>query len=273
MSSPLPRPDSPAEPASVTAPCIVLAHPRTGSSLVMQTLAILGMPWIGDVRRDDLGEAANPRGYFEDPAVLANGLTVAEVARVGSVDGHAVKIGLANATAPGRIGQWRAWEAGGARILVPFRHPLESAVSQRSFHPRMADPRTLFEEVTAFLYRHAREHVALATILTREVPGLLARTAPVPFTRHLDDPAGFVDDVRRHAGLPADPVRQGLAAENVEAALYRVRAGELPAACRGWYDRAPARRVHALLTDAADPWSAIAALAGEGADGLRVSGG
>ncbi|BBE72219.1 sulfotransferase family protein [Oharaeibacter diazotrophicus] len=272
MSSPSdPRTDRSSEPAAVDRPCIVLAHPRTGSSLLMQTLALLGMPWIGRVRRDDLGEDANPRGYYEDPEVLARGLTVGEVARVGPVDGRAVKIGLANMTAPGRIGQWRAWEAGGARILVPFRHPLESAVSQRAFTPRMAEPRALFEAVTAFLYGHARDHAALASILTREVPALAERTTPIAYTRHLEDPAGFVEDVRRHAGLPADPARQAAAVANVEAALHRVEAAALPDEQREWYERSPARAVHERLCADARPWDGIAAAAAAGA--LRASGG
>lgn len=258
LASPWPQP---ADRPTVGAPCIVLAHPRTGSSLLMQTLAILGMPWIGKHHRDDLGVAANPRGYLEDPDILAQGLTTEQLARVGPVDGCAVKVGLSNMMLPSRLEQWQAWEAWNARILVPFRHPLESAVSLRCFTPTMAEKRGLFLETTIFLYNYAREYAALATLLTRHAPGLKGRVALIPYDRHLDDPPGFVDEVRRHADLPPDPVRQAEATRNIQDTLYRVKLSEMPAEYRDWYAKAPAKQVYEILCGSADPWAELVARA------------
>lgn len=255
-------PSSPAsQAAAVRKPRIVLAHPRTGSSLLMQTLAILGMPWLGNRHRSDLGTAANPKGYFEDPDMLAHGLTAEQIARTGPVDGCAVKIGLSNMMLPTRLAQWTAWEAGDARIFVPFRHPLESAVSLRCFNPQMAERREFFIETTRFLYNYAQDYATLAMILTRHAPGLKARTALVPYDHHLDDPQGFVVGVCRHAGLSEDTTRQEQAVENIERDLYRVKLSDMPVEYQDWYERAPARQVYEMLCGSADPWADITAWA------------
>lgn len=244
---------------TVKSPCIVLAHPRTGSSLLMQTLAILGLPWIGRHHREDLGAEANPRGYFEDPDILAYGLTAEQVARAGSVDGCAIKIGLSNMMLPTRLGQWKALEAGGARILVPFRHPLESAVSLRCFKSKIEGSRELFLEMMTFLYNYTPEYVALANNLTRYAPGLKSRTVLIPYSLHIDDPKGFVERVRRHAGLAADPLRLAQATENIQETLYRVKLSEMPEDYRQWYEKTPAKRVYEILCNSPDPWEEIAA--------------
>ncbi len=258
-------PGSPSSPvpqaAAVRKPRIVLAHPRTGSSLLMQTLAILGMPWLGNRHRSDLGIAANPKGYFEDPDILAHGLTAEQIARAGSADGCAVKIGLANMMLPTRLAQWTAWEAGDARIFVPFRHPLESAVSLRCFNPQMEERRELFIETTRYLYNYAHDYATLAMILTRHAPGLKARTALVPYDHHLDDPHGFVVGVCRHAGLSADTSRLEQAVENIERDLHRVKLSDMPVEYQYWYERAPAREVYEMLCGSADPWADITAWA------------
>lgn len=241
--------------------CVVLAHPRTGSSLLMQTLSILGMPWVGSHHREDLPVEANPKGYLEDRALLVQGLTGANLARLGALDGHALKLSLSDMVAPGRMAQWRLLEAEGARLLIPFRHPLESAASSRVFDPGMAEPRGFFLAVARSLHDYAREYRALATILTGEVPGLLPRTMLVPHGLHLDDPGGFVEAIRVHAGLPHDPARQAAAVGNIESGLYRFRAPGMPEAHRGWYERTPARQVYEILRASPRPWDDILRLA------------
>lgn len=251
----------PSDAARVQSPLVVLAHPRTGSSLLMQTLAILGAPWVGRFHRDDLGVAANPKGYFEDADILAQGLTAEQIARTGPVDGCAVKIGLANMMRPTRLPQWQALAAGGARLLIPIRCPLESAVSLRCFNPAMEESRQFFIETTAFLYNYTRDYVALANILTCHVRDLKASTALFPYALHVDDPAGFVRQVGRFAGLTPDAERERRAIGNIEADLYRVRLSDMPDDCREWYDKAPAKQVYRMLSDSLDPWTDIAAWA------------
>ena len=251
--------------AAVKDPYVVLAHPRTGSSLLMQTLVILGLPWVGQYHRADLGTEANPRGYFEDPEILARGLTEEQVARAGSVDGRAVKIGLSNMVQPGRLGQWRALDAGRARLFISFRCPLESAISLRCFNPRMAEFREIFIQTMAFLYNYTREYVALAHILTGHVSGLKDRTALIPYALHIDDPREFVCQVARFAGLAQNLERQAQAIANIEAALYRVKLSDMPEEYRQWYDKTPAKQVYEMLCESPDPWAKIVAWADDNA--------
>lgn len=238
---------------------VVLAHPRTGSSLLMQTLVILGMPWIGSHHREDLPAEANPKGYFEDRRLLSEGITPEHIARVGSLDGRAVKISLPHLMLPGRLGQWRALEASTARLFIPIRHPLESAVSQLCFAGPLDGARDFFLEVTSFLYNYAQDYHTLAARFVHEMPGLSSRTVLIPYTLHIDDPRGFVETVRAHAGITVDRETVDRAVRNIEGRLYRVRADAMPDEHRSWYERLPARIVYETLRSSPRPWEDLLA--------------
>lgn len=234
--------------------CVVLAHPRTGSSLLMQTLAILGMPWVGAHHREDLPVGANPKGYLEDRRLLRDGLTPENIARFGPLDGQAMKLSLSFMLLPDRLEQWKALETNGACLFVPFRHPLESAVSQGCFVSRMINARDFFVEVTRFLYNYAQDYRMLAERLVRDAPGLLPRTKLLPHSLHIDDPRGFVEAVRAHAGIAVERVSMARAAVNIEDTLYRFRAAAMPDEHRSWYERLPARGVYETLRSSPRPW-------------------
>lgn len=243
---------------TLQASCIVLAHPRTGSSLIMQTFAILGMPWIGSFEREDLGPEPNPQGYFEDRELLNYGFTPEVWARLRNCAGHAAKIAFIGMVKPERNAQWQRLAAEGATLIIPFRHPLESAYSNRIFAAH-GQP---FLQTTTFLFKYHRSYVALANLLTGPFRDLAERTITVPYQLHLDNPEGFVELLRKHAGLPKSPSRQAKAIANIRPELYRYRWDELPPEALSWYERMPARDVYEALCvkRGAELWEHIASL-------------
>lgn len=224
----------------------------------MQTLALLGMPWIGERAREDLGDEPNPPGYFEDVELLSYGFTADVLDRVGDCAGHVAKIAFNGMVEPERGEQWQRLIAGGATIIIPFRHPLESACSNRVFAPH-GQP---FFQTTSYLFKYYRSYSALATLMTGPFRDLAARTVCVPYQLHLDDPEGFVELLRCHAGLPACPSRQAEAIANIRPELHRYRLEELPPEALTWYERLPARSVYEALCAKSGPalWAHIATL-------------
>lgn len=223
----------------------------------MQTLAILGMPWVGSLHREDLPVDANPKGYFEDHRLLGEGITAEHIARFGPLDGCALKLSLSHMLLPDRLEQWKALESAGAKLLIPFRHPLESAASLSCFDPRMKNPRDFFFETTRFLYNYPNEYRMLAALLTRTASGLSPRTALIPYSLHIDDPQGYVEEVRTRAGIEFDPARSEQAVGNIEQALYRIRVNAMPDEHRRWCAQTPAQRVYEILCADPQPWKKL----------------
>ncbi|CAK0750697.1 conserved hypothetical protein [Gammaproteobacteria bacterium] len=238
--------------------CVVLAHPRSGSSLLMQTLSILGMPWVGEIFRPDLPVVANPNGYLEDKELLCDGLSTKVVARLGECDGHAMKLSLHHMVTPGREEQWQRLEDANARLLIPIRHPLEIALSRRVFLP--PGKGGLVSTIT-FLLQYADNYRKLAHILGNEFPNLGVRACLVPYRLKNDDPSRYVDRVRTQAGLPECPIRSARAVDNIRPDLYRIRVQEQPETYREWYERTPALRVfeHLCRADGTSAWAGILA--------------
>ncbi len=226
----------------------------------MQTLDILGMAWVGRRERPSLPIAANPRGYLEDPPLLARGFEPDVLERLGSLDGRAAKLSLSGMLAADRSGQWRRMRDEGARLFIPYRHPLEIAQSLLVFDAPGLEAQSQPARVLRFLYRFPYQYRALAQLLVHEVPELRARTLLVPHALYFSDAGAAVDRLRDHAGLPGDEARRALAIANVSDALYRVRREAVPEGYHALYDQMPVRRAYEIVSTQADPWEALLAL-------------
>ena len=133
---------------------VVLALPRTGSSLIMQTLKILGKNVIGDKYRDDLPVSANPKGYYEYKELLSQGLISRITETLGDrLEGSAVKIAATSMLLPVRGRQWKELEKNSACMFITYRHPLEIAVSHQQFYKRELLPKENFLDILSFLYK------------------------------------------------------------------------------------------------------------------------
>jgi len=255
---------------SLDAPIIVLAGPRTGSSLLMQTLGLLGAPIIGGKWFDGYPRSANPRGYFIDPDLRVHRFTAGNRERLGAdLFRSAYKLGLKPLTDSPARGDWD-WMAGAcARLLIPLRHPLESALSERallhSAHP--PDPAeangirglaSTVRDLVRYMGMYASAHFRLAEMLTGQAASLAGRCRLVPYTLHRC-PRHYVDTVCERAGLTPAPDRVERAVGNIVPDLHRYREGALPAVYRNIYDRSPARPVFEELCrhDGSDAWPEI----------------
>jgi len=264
---------------SLDAPIIVLAHPRTGSSLLMQTLGLLGAPMIGTQWREDCPRSANPRGYFEDPDLRAFRFTARNRERLGArLNGSAYKLGLKRLTDSPDREDWDWMIGARTTLLIPLRHPLESALSERAlFHlinpPDPTETNGVRGFVAAarclarYMGRYAFSHFRLAEMMAGEAASLAKHCRFVPYTLHRH-PRRYVDTVCERAGLTPVPDRVERAVGNIAPSLHRFRESDLPAVYRNIYNRSPARPVFETLSrhDGIGTWTSLLRLRERGSD-------
>lgn len=240
---------------------IVLAHPRTGSSLLMQTLKLLGAEVVGSLMREDLPPEANPRGYFEDKHLLSEGMTEAHIGKIELIQGEclAAKVALAGMLKSKRLDQWRYWQERGATILVPVRHPLETALSRTVFNPvKEADKRFIF--ITKFLWKYSREFSDLARILIEEVPLLLPNIYVVPYDWARHEPVNYIERVAAMAGIVPDAKKKVAALTNIDPSLYRYRLDDFDSEYRAWDKKIGASKTFEILLGETQPWQLLSTM-------------
>lgn len=203
---------------------VVLTHPRTGSSLLMQTLRLLGVEVVGEAERADVAAEANPKGFYEHLGVLGHGLYAPLLAKSPALlRGRAVKIGLPTLSQRHSEPEWAALSAPRVVRLLPIRSPSESLRSEK----------TLFKEAAP---RGSADIVFSARILLRSY-GVLTQwfTSPahagaipdcIDHRQAIDDPPGYVDRVARCAHLQPTDAQRSAAIANIDRDLYRFRSDE-----------------------------------------------
>jgi len=235
---------------------LILFRPRTGSSLLAQTLRHLGAPVLGEFRTD-CDEELNPRGFWDIPEIRNNGLTREKRAEYsGRLPGAVVKI-LLGATLNDDAEQWRWFDEVAPRIFITYRHPLEETLSSTTaFTRKKAGTQDHFIEVTQRLRGWARPLGRLIETIRLQHPTLIDRSCFVGYHEHLDDPVGFVAKLARHARLSPTPPQIEAAIANIDTSLYRFRLDELPVEYRRWYEPMPARNLFdALRNDPDSAWN------------------
>jgi len=170
----------------------------------------------------------------------------------------AYKLGLKRLTDSPAREDWKWMVGARARLLVPLRHPLESALSEHAlFHsahrsrPAEANgilgPALTVRYLVRYMGMYALAFFRLAEMLTGEAASLADRCRLVPYTLH-GRPQRYVETVCGRAGLTPDPDRIERAVGNIAPGLYRYREGTLPAVYRKIYDRSSARPVFEALS-------------------------
>jgi len=262
------RPDDQHRVRPLDAPVVVLALPRSGSSLLMQTLALLGAPVIGERWLKEYPRSANPRGYFEDIRLSVHGLTEENLERLGDRLFHSAwKRASHRLVMRPEPGEWRRLVDARATLLVSMRHPVESALSWRALNLErsgatepagrdgfVSTTRLLLRDLGAFSERQFR----LAEWLTGEASGLADRSRFVPYEFH-GQPRRYVDLVCRYADLTPGSERIEQAVANVTPRLHRKRSSAVPEAWLRLYERLPARPVFELVNrpDIPHVWSRL----------------
>lgn len=246
---------------SLDGSAIVLAHPRTGSSLLMQTLRLLGMPVVGVAKRPDLPATANPRGYYEHGEILAQGLLSPETTRDPlMLRGRAVKLAVTamiRRTEQGTSGEWELMRRANAVILIPIRHPAESLLSREIFELDEAVRRKATMRIFADIRRMLCDYAYLCTWICGQAS---SRPAPhcIDYGMAQSNPVGYVTRIASLARLEPSEASLQAAIGNIQSTLHRYRLENLPAELQDWIKTSRLDRIYHLLREnPADVWSRV----------------
>lgn len=237
---------------------IVLAHPRTGSSLLMQTLKLLNVAVIGQFERNDLPQHANPKGYFEDMHILSKGITEETIEKIEQSESEIVafKIALAVMVEDKRVSHWQYLKEKQATILVPIRPPLESAVSNLVFN-RNNNDLVHFRRITSFLRNYCLQYKSLSDILLSTVPQLLSNCFMINYHQALNNPQKYMQSIIDVVGLTVSESKFNDALKNIDSKLYRYNQSLLEEYVKNWNRIIGADRIYNILSTQKKPWEII----------------
>jgi len=239
---------------------VVLTMGRSGSSLMMQTLKLLGADVFGVLFRDNPTEAhiaLNPKGYFEDGRLYSRGLKSRAFRKLKEqgTSRTAFKMDVLNFVEEDTIELWQNALEQITCVLVSFRTPCEQAKSEflgTHLHPNAdgtpPDPKLAeFQLTTEFLKNYRQNFQTLQDHLDGPLSDYSDRTYAVDYAEARNDPAGYVRRVSKCAQLtPTDAhVKQAIA--NIEAGLYRNKADDLVEKQGEWAKRLGAQAVYEQL--------------------------
>ncbi len=238
------------KPEALQGTVIVLAEARTGSSLLMQTLRLLGKEILGQFERKHLPQVANPHGYYEDEDFLGKGLFAHTLLKdPEALKGKAVKFSLFRLvirSSPQEDAEWKTLIDSEATLLVPIRHPVETLLSREVFLPEQ------MPEQKRFLIRFGdvgsllRDYAQMAHFFSRAETGK-CRIAMIDYALSVDSPEQYVAEVARAAGLkPSDKQRQA-ALSNITRKLYRYRKQEADPKVLEWIRTARLETIYETL--------------------------
>lgn len=204
---------------------VVLTHPRTGSSLLMQTLRLLGVEVVGEFCRAGLPAEANPKGFYEDLEILVHGLHAESLARdPARLRGRAVKLGLPGLARRHSASEWEVLMRRNTILLLPIRSPSESMPSEE----RLLRANPSLAPDSAKLLLSARDYLvscgALAWRMASSPPP--PRPACIDYQQAIDDPKEYVARVAACARVRPSEAQCAAAAANIDRRLYRVRSSE-----------------------------------------------
>jgi hypothetical protein len=232
----------------LTGTVVVLAHTRTGSSLVMQTLSLLGVAPIGESSRTDLPASLNPKGFFEDAILLRDGLFAAPLAEDPALlRGRAVKLSLQFLAHRRSDDEWKALTQSNAALLLPIRKPSESLLSRRAL--LLSESQDAAACLNQFRLSSRQTFVDYAFLAQRvcSVDSNGIAPACIDYRTAIDDPSAYVAAVASAARLLPQAHQVAAAVANIDTTLYRSRAEHRDSA--GSISVAPLERIYDLLRD------------------------
>lgn len=247
-SGPFPHITKDRRPArDLTDAVIVLTHPRTGSSLVMQTLRLLGADVIGGLEHPELPMSMNPKGFFEEPEFLRHGMHApALVEQPALLRGRSIKLALHPLVKRASAEEWTALTRSNAALILPIRTPAEWLVSSEMLLPDDATG----AQRAAFVRRWARDYLLdLGYLAARVCSRDFSRAAPICLDYHeaVSDPAAYVMAVATAGGLRPTSGQVAQAIANIDRGLYRTRVNDVEAVRRFAAGVRPLEAIHALL--------------------------
>jgi len=217
---------------------IVLAHPRTGSSLLMQTLKILGLPVVGSFKRPDLPQEANPRGYYEDREILNKGINFNLLKKKQiNLNGAAVKLALKPMVRQERKEQWKKLEQNDAKIFITTRKPIESVLSFNTFNKSNEKTKDFFIFVTHNMNNYIKDYKLLTEILLTQTPSLIPNIKFIDFNMAIFQAEKYARTVAGFLNMQPAEVSIKEAVNNIEPSLYRYQSDKFPDKYWDWYKK------------------------------------
>lgn len=201
---------------------IVLTHSRTGSSLLMQTLRLLGADVVGDFEHPDLDQQLNPKGFYENRAILRNGLHAKVLlTEPAMLRDRAVKIALRMLVIRKSEDEWAALARPNTTLLLPIRSPSEVLQSRQALLQSSEAPMRRLQFQASW-----RDNLLDFGFLANRVlaGGFAQPPVCIDYGEAIEDPARYVRHVAAAAGLSCTPSATAEAIANIDRGLYHVRA-------------------------------------------------
>lgn len=234
---------------------LILFFPRTGSSLLAQTLRLLGKPVLGEAESNS-PVWANPRGYYDIPEIRDRGFVLDNLEKYASrLDGHAIKV-LIRSTLIDNASQWEWIARICPRIFVTYRNPLEQVLSSNAvFKQKTEGTVEHFVEVTQGLLDWTRQIGSLISLVNTHYPQLRSNIQFIGYHEHLDNRCRYVSKIAQHAGLDPTDAQRHEAVSNIEDSLYRFRMERFHEKYIQWYRKTPAKKYfECLVNDSQKAW-------------------
>ncbi|WP_228759589.1 MULTISPECIES: sulfotransferase [Idiomarina] len=218
---------------------VVLAYPRTGSSLCMQTLKLLGAHVAGEAKRPDLDIDGNPKGYYEDMRVLGKGLNAQIINEYQAIKAHNIAFKLSYAplhpnhkrTTPEQ--QVAFLKQLSPRFILTVREPLESIMSVQRWSDSTC-PKEQFIRITQKLKKY-KENIETILKVLHDNHWLNPNNCLVQnYHDAIQNPTAYVERLADFAGLAPSHEQIASARANIDPALFRYKAKTLPANVVDW---------------------------------------
>lgn len=240
----------------------VLAHPRTGSSLLMQSFKILGLNVLGDRNRNDLPNKANPKGYFEDKAMLFKGLTEENIFKIENTKESSVVIKFSLESFLDNLSKdgLDYLKSTTPIIIIPIRRPIESALSNYVF---VKDTKfNKFAVASTFLYKYRSHYKTLSDIIVNTLPELESKIHFVDYSLPIASPTKYIDTLLGF--IPDQPGQEDKtkAINNIDSELYRYNLENFEKETLDWENRLEAKLIYDILVESKHPFQDIQKLLG-----------
>jgi hypothetical protein len=206
---------------------IVSGEPRSGTSLMMQTLGLLGLDIAGHKlsidrkgrKRTERAQYLNPKGFYEIPGVVMRGF---DAEKLGDYKGKAIKL-----ITPGMVRTMKDEKVREHvnKIIFCLRHPKEIALSQRKLASAVevavdGDWKYFPETLPASPKRYVKA-ISWLVLWVQGNMDIWQNVHLSNYERMLTDPEGAIKDIIKY--LEIEPTEEQIqqAIDNIDTSLYR----------------------------------------------------
>lgn len=212
---------------------IVLTLGRSGSSMLMQSLKLLGMNVIGrdfDIKGSAISqkkhEELNPKGYLEEPRIYYGGPASIEFQTLCQQNQYpsACKMDIRHFTNTNQSKYWKNLANDITSILVSYRDPSEQASSEHtaSFQQDSTiDAKEYFRFISKFLMDYKNTYGCIDETLNKRLPSLRHKVYFIDYAS-AKKPQEYIAKLRSLTDIQPTQDQYHLAVSNISPKLFRV---------------------------------------------------